>query len=292
MVNVDAITNVRLVHRYLLIGEYIKFCGTRKQKVIYKRKFFKIQWQNIKNDLGLDQKYLSDRWGVEPRFAYQVGAVAFDAVGAGNTSSGATSLSWSHTSTGSDLAGLTMCSLNGADVVDHSTGMTWGGNAGSRTARATNSTSGIQTAVYQILGQPSGAQTVALSFDSSAYGLSAQSISFTGATGFSGATTVNDQSANTSSINITSSNGGMTVDFIGGQGGATYSVSGSNTERYNSAVGAGGVRMISTIPGTGGTNTHSWSLTVSKQTQVVGVNVTGVATAATAPFRRMLIGIG
>ncbi len=253
---------------------------TKSQRVLYKKTWIQFQGQQFIQDL----KTVFSFSLAPEKLRYQMGAVSFDAKGLGNNSAGTTSLSWNHTVSGSDTYGVSCVSLNGANSNDVSTGMSWNSVAGSRLTRSTIAADGLQGVSYSIASPTSGTTAVNVTFSSSSYAITANSISYTGATSINGVNNTNDQTGVSSISNaIVSTSGGMATDCVTGQGGVTYTASGSNVARIQDAHG-GGVVEVSTQAGTGGSVNNTWSKSGSSDNSSMMWNVVAVAAPTNSNF--------
>lgn len=198
-------------------------------------------------------------------------AVAFDAVGpssAGASSSASTSLTWSHTCTGSNRALLVGVAMGKGTDTGISTTATYNGVA--MTSLGVIHTGGGTAGYVQLFGlanPASGANTVAITAAGGTPGtLAGGSVSGTGVdqtTPFGTPVTVASPGAGTSiSASVTgTTSGNMVVSVVAdGSGGETAT---TGTKRWNVFVdansGAGSAAM-STIAAPGGTQAMSWTI--------------------------------
>jgi hypothetical protein len=171
--------------------------------------------------------------------------VLFDAVGAGNTAvvgfNPSVNTTWTHTSLGAALVGLT--SLNNGEAPSAETSaVTYGGVAMNRLLEIDI---GTQTFVelWGLLKPLSGAQTVSVTVTgpgNTGRAVVASSVSYTGVRAF-GAVTTNSGNSAASSLTVAANPGEMIVNAVGS--GVTQS-SYSQTQRYNQIVSGNAADLV------------------------------------------------
>ena len=189
------------------------------QKIKYVKKEYHIEWANVKRYFS-GAKELAKRLGINPKLAYQIGAIAVDSNNSNSTpATTGTVTSYSHTCTGSNLYLIMAYNFN------------WGINAGdARTYAGTNmtnrvnSTTNLSNAIICDLVNPAtGANTLSLTIGSANTWATTtkghqSGISFTGAaqSGQPDATGTSTGSSTGSTLSITTvADNCMIVDTIG-----------------------------------------------------------------------------
>ncbi|HEY9413617.1 MAG TPA: hypothetical protein VIQ30_02555 [Pseudonocardia sp.] len=216
-------------------------------------------------------------------------AAVFDAVGpssAGATQSSGTSLTWSHTCTGTNLL-LVVGVAIGAGTDSMTTSVTYNGVAMTSAIKvhAGNSTSGYIQFFY-LLNPATGAHTVAVTLTAAAT-ISAGSVSYTGvdqttpfgtfASAFSGST----GTAVSVAVPSTTS-GNPVIDAMAQGSGSNATVGGGQTLRWQRATNGasrGGCGAQSTETSAGGTTTMSYTLPFADHWAIVAAEIKGAATA-------------
>src|SRR5689334_27564 len=202
-------------------------------------------------------------------------ALAFDAVGpssAGQTATTPTSVTWSHTGTGSNTALVVFVGVgenSGADGTKTISGVTYNGVSMTQigTPKHTNNDTFGYLACYGLVNPATGAHNVVVSFNSAPSTAECGSLSFTGAdqtTPFATPVTAVGDSA-TATAAVASNTSGNIIAFgvcAGNTIGATPTS--PATGRWLANFGfssAGGCAGAATIPATGSSVTCSWGLT-------------------------------
>lgn len=199
------------------------------------------------------------------------GGPAFDAVGSGQRSGGAGSLTWTHTPVGTPT-GVAVGVINFNPNCTIS-GVSYG--ASSMGAAAQSNTQGNSgpfdqndARLYGLANPPSGAQTVTVSFSAGTNCFVAgASITVTG-----GNTTTVFRASNsakgtstTPSVSVTSSSGDLVVDFVMTADGAvnTTAAGGSQTSRVANLTSGGNRESASTLTASGASTNMSWTIASS-----------------------------
>ena len=213
------------------------------------------------------------------------GGVAIDAVGpsASGTTANGTSLSWSHTASGTDRLVLVGVSVGVISDTPHTiSSVTYGGQAMTSVDRQeTNNNVGDSGYVelFSLVNPPTGAQTIVVTKASTACDILGGSISFTGVDQTTPLVTANEVSAggtaNPISLTVTSSVGNMVVDAVC-KGSALAAPTGSGmTNRIlrnvNAGSGAGNLSM-STKAGAA-SNVLTYANSDSEFWGIIGVDV-------------------
>jgi subtilisin family serine protease len=186
------------------------------------------------------------------------GPVAFDTASSASTDSDADTLSWSHTTSGSDhmmIVGVTTRSNRSV------TSLTYNGISLAK-IRHDNPGSDVRTESWYLIAPNEGTHTVNLAVEDTttieAGATTWASVGQTAATALgtnAGATGL----GSIASVEVASASGEVVVDVVGTQNaGATVTVGDGQTERWNQ-VGTAGVGAASSEPGAG-TVTMSWDL--------------------------------
>lgn len=218
-------------------------------------------------------------------------AVAFDAVGpssAGTSSHDLTSLSWSHTCTGSDRLLTVAVALNpGAGAATMTATYNGVSMTSLGTVAANNQTSGF-VQVWQLVAPATGANTVAIaSSGPTPQSLVGGSVSFTGVDQVTpcGTSATAFGSGTAPSVAVTgTTSGNMVVDAVCTGAGITSSGQTSRWSRTDNTFAAAGNAAQSTAAA-GGSVTMSYTVT-DDWWGVIGVEVLAVAPPpATDPLR-------
>lgn len=201
-------------------------------------------------------------------------AVAFDAVGpsaAGQTASNPTSVTWSHTCTGSNRALLVFVAVgqnSGGDGTKTISGVTYAGVPMTHLGtRHTNDDTFGYLACYGLAAPATGANNVVVSFNSAPSVAECASESFTGVdqtTPFGTAVTaVGDSTLATAAVaaNASTSIIGFGVGVGSDTGTNPTSPATKRAQANFSHSSAGGCFGMATIPGTGSSVTCSWPVT-------------------------------
>jgi len=202
--------------------------------------------------------------------------LAFDAPSSKNSEGGVTSLSWPHTTSGTDRILIVGVSLNrGASSI---TGVTY-----NSVAMTNIGTAGFGTAfmsLWQLVAPATGEHDIVVSLSGFAEVIG-------GATSWTGVhqttplgTFASATGTSTSpSVNVTSATGEMVVDTLNARGTATATVDPSQTERWNLlTTGAEPVRGTGSNESGAATVTMSWTLGASEGWAIGGVSLKPVGT--------------
>lgn len=223
-------------------------------------------------DAGPDQTVVdADEDGVESVTldATGGGPIAFDAASSASTNPDSDTLSWDHTTSGSDrimIVGVTTRSNTPVTLLTYAgVDLTW--------VRHDNPGSDVRTELWYLIGPPTGTHTVNLTVENTTT-IEAGATTWAGV-GQTAATALgNDAGAtglgSTASVEVASASGEVVVDVVGTQNaGATVTVGDGQTERWNQ-VGTAGVGAASSGPGA--TNvTMSWDLAIKESWAISAV---------------------
>jgi immune inhibitor A len=181
------------------------------------------------------------------------GSIAFDAASSAHTDPDSSTLSWSHTTSGSDrilIVGVTTRSNTPV------TSLTYAGMSLTK-IRHDNPGGDVCTELWALLAPPEGTGTVALAVDS-ATTIEAGATTWTGV-GALGNNAGASGTGPTASVDVASASGEVVVDVVGTQNkDAAVTAGEGQTERWNE-VGTAGVGAASNEPGAS-TVTMSWTL--------------------------------
>ena len=211
-------------------------------------------------DAGPDQTVVdADGNGVEVTLdASGGGPIAFDAASSANTTSDSNTLSWSHTTSGSDRIMIVGVTTRNNRAV---TSVTCGGVDLTRIRRDVLGVD-VGTELWYLIAPPLGTQTVSLTTEDDTT-IEAGATTWTGV-GQTAATALGHDAGGTglgttASVDVASASDEVVVDVVGTQNaGATVSVGPGQTERWNQ-LGTAGVGAASSEPGAA-TVTMSWDL--------------------------------
>ena len=200
-------------------------------------------------------------------------AIAFDAASTAKTGSG-TSLSWSHTCTGTNRA--LIVGITHASGTIYATAITYNGIALSKSVLQTKGgNGGVAAELWYLLAPASGANTISITFNTSTSGSIGGACSFTGADqSFIGvsASQAFDGVAPVSLPITTTRDNSFIVDVMGQGSGGTVTAGGSQTQRWNdlqSVTGAGSTKQIVSA----GATTMSWTWSGSAKSVICAIEV-------------------
>lgn len=204
-------------------------------------------------------------------------AIAFDAAATGGAAS-ASSVTFSHTCTGSDLlllVGVHLYNVNGATI----SSVTYNGIALTLVDSAANSNRRVS--LYRLVAPATGANDVVITLSGTEFEVNGGSMSFTGVdqtTPLGTAVAANGNST-TPTVDVSAATNDVVAAVLAIEHSGTLSVGAGQTSRY-SAVGGGGWNKYagSTEPGAT-TTTMSWSDTVGGAWGIVGVPIKPKAAA-------------
>lgn len=206
-------------------------------------------------------------------------AIAFDASSTATTGSYSTSMSWSHTCTGTGTTGVLMVSvMELGDGVAPSvvTGITYNGVALTKVNSAVQGT--VQAELWYLKAPATGAHTIAVTFGGTNNGWQhGVAGSYTGVDQTTPIEANNTGTGGTTSVSssvTTLTNGAWVVDAFGKYDTAgTPSPGASQTQRARASGGSSGwgvwVGQSSQSQATAGSTTNSWSWTGSKDSALV-----------------------
>ncbi len=217
-------------------------------------------------------------------------ALAVDAVSSSACTS-CTSLTWSHTTSGSNR-GLTV----GGHYFDSDsaiTGITYAavGMTAVPSSFADNGDYSVEQ--YSLIAPATGANNVVISASATMTELNGGAISFTDAnqTTLVGTAGTATGTSTTPSVTVSSAADEIVVDSVTIAHSGTFSVGAGQTQRWN-AISAGWTKYAgSTEPGAA-TTPMSWNNSASQAWAISAVSVKPVAGAAPTASNRMVIGVG
>jgi len=230
--------------------------------------------------------------GVEPRFAFNLGAIAFDATANSGDKAAATPWSWNHTATGSNLVMV-------MDIL-------WWDNAGAITINtptynSVNMTLGLHKDVggdvdncdiWYLASPATGTNSASVSFSAGSYGEA-------GTQTFSGANTSSPQDATASgtgtatsgSVSITTNNANsFIVDCLAAVGGGVPAVSGSQTANWTDGTRGGGSARLATT--TAGSYSMGWTWDGVSRNWAIAVFAVNEAVATSTVKQLAALGAG
>lgn len=198
-------------------------------------------------------------------------AIAYDD-DSGGVAGSASSLTFSHTCTGSDLlllVGVSLYNLNGATI----SSVTYNSVAMTLVDTAVNSSR--RASLYRLVAPSTGANDVVITLSASEFDIVGGSMSFTGVdqtTPLGTAATANGNST-APSVNVSAATDDLVAAILCIEHSGTLSVGAGQTSRYSNIGGAGFIKGAgSTEPGAA-TTTMSWSDTVGGPWGIVGVSI-------------------
>lgn len=204
-------------------------------------------------------------------------AIAFDTVSNGNASA-TTSITWSHTATGSNLVVYVAAIISTGDGIDPSSSATYGGEAMAKLDSVGLASSEVLV-LFRKAGPLTGAQTVLVSWTGS-FSAKGGSASYTGVDQTTPeGTPVKDSTnaATTATIDVSSAADKLVVDFLANRNATDaedFVAGGGQTERLESDHSSANFlhMMISEETGAA-TTTMSWSWTTSSRRYQIGISV-------------------
>lgn len=307
MLRIDGYANGELIHRYLARCESVKLCPNdpENKKVLRHKRYYKIQWTNIKSDIKAWWERIGNPTGLPSPAIYSFGAIAIDTNFAANTYRG------------TDSVGATATiDFNSHDVSGTNRAMYAGGGWGaagglSMALDPTGSSQAFSNRIVQedVLGADiwrlfapaTGVHTVRYTLNAASTKF-AWEISFTGAdqtmTGAASAKQFAASGATSSSLNITTTaNNSYVLDSIvkGGPTSAMTEGQGTVANEWQSLALAtrNGVHYIQKV--TAGSQTMSWSWTGATGYDHLAVEVMEAAAAtstSTPPSNLLSLRVG
>lgn len=198
-------------------------------------------------------------------------AIAFDAASTSKSAS-TTSLSWSHTCTGSDLILVVAVSIN--DPGDRSvSSVTYNSVSLSLIGTATASAT-VRVELWYLIAPTTGANTVEVALNKGS-AIVAGATSWTGVDQSTPLGTMVTATGTGTAVTVTASTsaGEMVVDVLAADDGPTAAADGSQTERWDDAV-TGVVRGAASSESSGDGNVvMSWTLGSSKEWEIAAVPI-------------------
>lgn len=270
----DAQSRARLIHRYLAEVEFIKFDGTPVGRVLYTRRFYQVQWKNLIRDFQNTQaRSLIPKLGyvlaslilfklgfADSGLKFAVaGALAFDASSGNQKSGGGSTLSWTHTCSGSDriLIGGAITDL----LPDYDQNMTYASvsmtELGQQAAANEGGNSAGDVEYFYLIGPASGANTaeITMGLADTCIGVMA---SYTGGNAVNNFTSGNGIGTS-ASVTVTSATGNLVVGILGhNEPGGTETIDSGN-EREDRSVASQWSGSLGDQSGSSSV-THSWTL--------------------------------
>lgn len=284
----DAKTRARLLHRYLAEVHFEKYDGNPEARVVFKKSFYQIQWQNVLSDL---KRSVSPAI-IFPRLAYTfafllalklgnveralgyalIGAVTFDAVSTG--SADPTSVTFSHTTTTSAdrfILGGIHTFANGSEAGSH-TSYSYAGAALTGIVNAVKNNSNGMVSLWGRTAPATGANNCVAS-GISGYAIWAMAITFydvNQTTSYSGNTSTTGNSSGPS-LAVTSTVGAIVADYMCHTDGTTTPTVGADqTSRFSHA---GNPRGNGSTEAGAASVTMSWTLDATRQWSYAAVSV-------------------
>lgn len=213
-------------------------------------------------------------------------AIAFDATSTSGEITSGSSLSWSHTCTGSNLILLVGVSID-SNPFPTVSGITYNGVALTKIRSDSDNTNFISTDLWYLIGPSAGAHTIAVTLSAN-IGNSAvgTAVSLTGAKQSAQPDAHNGGigSASPASISVTTvADGAWLVDCLQLNANNAATPGGSQTQRQQVAeINAGGRAAMSTLGPVSppAATTDSWTFTTTQWT----LGVASIAPAAAGPF--------
>lgn len=223
--------------------------------------------------------------------ASSVAALAVDAASSSACTS-CTSLTWSHTTSGTNR-GLTV----GGSYFDSDsaiTGITYAGAAMTAVASSFADNGNYSAEHYALIAPATGANNVVITASVTMTELNGGAISFTDAnqTTLVGTAVTAIGTSTTPSVAASSAANEIVVDNVIIAHNGTFSVGAGQTQRWNAIGGAGWSKYGgSTEPG-GPTTTMSWTNSTSQDWAISAVSIKPVAVAAGVVPSLLLMGVG
>lgn len=282
-VKIDAISNAKLVHRYLAKVGFTKLLEDGKP--LFTKNSYEIQWDNIRHDLK--NAWRPSFW--VPKVAYAiatavlaltnnkdaafsiafVGAVARDTdTGGGNV---ATTVTWSHTNTGGDFIAI------GA-VVEHSgttSSVSYNSVALSVKGTADNdSGSSARVSIWGLVAPATGSNTASVT-NTTGYQASGYAITYSGVDQTSPTSSVQTATGNSStpSLSVSSSANSIVMDLCGWDNAANNSPTVGAGQTEVAAFGVGGPHSHGSYESGAASVTMSWTLSTTTQWAHVALSV-------------------
>jgi hypothetical protein len=225
-------------------------------------------------------------------------ALAFDAASTAKISNNATTITWSHTCTGSELGLLVGVSYRN-DVAQTITGVTYNGVAMTSVGTIANGGT-VAVDIWKLSAPASGAHNVVVTFSANVGRAVTGAVSFTGAHQTTASLTGTFASATGTStapsVAVTSAAGEIVLDTVG-----------INSSTVDATVGAGQTSLWNDVTANGGADkegagsteagaasvTMSWTTGSSHVWAIGGVSVVpAVAAAASTAKNLLLLGVG
>lgn len=218
-------------------------------------------------------------------------ALAVDAVSS-SACGACTSLSWSHTVSGSET--VLVIGFSGYDTTpDVVTGVTYNGVAMTLIPSSSGTNGGHTVAFYGLIAPTTGTNTVVVSASGTMTDLGAGAVSFTGAhqtTPFGTANTATGSST-APSVNVSSAADEIVVDTLSIIHNGTLTVDGSQTQRWNAIGGFGFIKYGGSTETGAASTPMSWSNSTSQDWAISAVPVKPSG-AAGASGDALFFGIG
>ena len=205
------------------------------------------------------------------------GALTFDAASHADGTENASSLTFSHTTSGSERFLLVCVSHWNSATVRQVSGITYGGQAMTLGRREKNSGGNDTAELWYLNNPPSGANDVVVTMSGTTSGWKAGAMSFTGVnqTTPRGAFTGANGTATPATVDVASASGDVCVDCLEyfADAAATPSLGANQTENYSDEATQDVWGASSRETATGATTTMSWTLSANHEWEIVGVAV-------------------
>lgn len=219
-------------------------------------------------------------------------ALAIDSASSAGCGS-CTSLSWSHTVSGSDT--VLVIGISGYDTTpDVVTGVTYNGVAMTLIPSSSGTNGGHTVAFYGLIAPTTGTNTVVVSASGTMTDLGAGAVSFTGAhqtTPFGTANTATGTST-APSVNVSSAADEIVVDTLSIIHNGTLTVGAGQTQQWQAIGGFGFIKYAGSTETGSATTTMSWANSTSQAWAISAVPVKPVGAAAATVRLRTFVGVG
>lgn len=304
-VRLDAKSTAYLLNRYLARVHFTKYddSGEKgKEKIIFEKSFYQVQWQNMAADA---KSVFKNPLQLAPQIAYSLASLFFilqgkhwegmyvafgAAVTYNTTTSGSfdpTVVTFAHdVGSGTDRAivGGIKTFANGSEAGTHSS-FTYAAAGLTGIVNAVKNNNGTMLSLWAKANPASGSNNC-VATGIVGYAVWAFAISFTGVnqtTPTSGGTSTTGNS-NTPSVNVTSQTDAIVVDFMGFADGSLSSIGSGQTQRYSETSNPRG--YASTEAGASSV-TMDWTLDATRQWAIAALSVDPPATpvASSSPGR-------
>lgn len=218
-------------------------------------------------------------------------ALAIDAVSSG-AANGVTSLTYSHTVSGSDR--LLIVWVSWYHTIAFITGVTYNGVAMTEIPSGSANSSNYQIAGYYLVSPALGTNNVVINFSQSIFGTGAGSLSFTGVdqTNPLGTAVAATGGTSTPSVTVSANAGEIVSDGLCIIHNGTLTVGGGQTQQWNAIDSGGNIKYAGSTEAGAASTTMSWSNSTAQLWAQGAVPVKPAASASTAVPLRTLLGSG